>query len=153
MAYTTWDKAQEYLDADSLGSVDIVVVQKFVDEAEKRFDARLRRIYDLPFVEAEDPEAYAIAHDVCSMWAAADYIRNRHQAEGTEDDAWYASNLDIMADRQVEFLESRRGPVDAEANDDPLVYKPYDGDTTHVAAMPDAIFRRRNVTTGSGYHW
>ena len=152
--YTTWDKAREYLDAESLGSdFDVVLMQKFVEEAEQRFDARLRRRFDLPFTVADDPDSYNIAHNVCSIWAAAEYIRNRHQAEGSEEQAWYANNLDTMANQQVGFLETRRAPADAEPNDDPLVYTPYEGNATYVAAMPDAIFRRRNITTGSGYHY
>lgn len=145
--YITWDKARQFLDAESLGDSDILMMQKLVQEAEQRFDARLRRRFDLPFTEAGDPNSYAIAQNVCAMWAAASYIRNRRQAEGTEDQTWYATQLDNMAEQQLAFLETRRAPADAEPADDPLVYTPYDGEPDHTA-----LFNRDNITSGDT-HW
>ena len=145
--YITWDKPREFLDTVSLGDFDMIKMQKFVEEAEQRFDARLRRHFDLPFDSAGDAQAYAIAQNVCAMWAAASYIRAQRSAEGTEDRTWYATHLDNMAETQIGFLETRRAPSDAEAADDPLVYLPYDGDPTH-----EALFKREHLASGET-HW
>lgn len=145
--YINWADARQYLDNTTIGDVVITKLQALIEVMEKQFDGRLRRIYDVPFVEADDPNSFEIAKDVCGMWAAAAYLRESLSAEGTEDNAWWADHLDRMAENLIVTLENLGAPADAEAANNPLQYIPYDGDPDR-----DAIFERRNVIGGETYH-
>ena len=117
---------------------------------EERFDGRLRRKYDVPFVEVDDPDSFDIAKKVCGMWAAAAYLRESLSAEGTEENAWWATYLDQMAEDLITALENLAAPADAEAAIDPLQHIPYDG-----GSRPAAKFKRENVAGGiyHQFHW
>jgi len=145
--YINWADARQYLDNTTVGDVDIPKLQALSEVMEEKFDGRLRRRYDIPFVEADDPDSFEIAKKVCGMWAAAAYLRESLSAEGTEENAWWANYLDQMAEDLIAVLESRAAPTDAEAATNPLQHIPYDG-----ASRPAAIFKRKNVIGGSTYH-
>ena len=148
--YTNWADARQYLDNTTIGDVDIPKLQALSEVQDARFDGRLRRMYDIPFVEADDPDSFEIAKKVCGMWAAAAYLRESLSAEGTEENAWWANYLDQMAEDLITALENLAAPDDAEAAADPLQHIPYDGDPDR-----DAVFKRDNVTGGvlHGDHW
>jgi len=148
--YINWADVRDQLDPETVGHLDIPRAQGAAEEAEARFDNRLRRHFTLPFTAAGDAEAYALAKKICAKWAAAIYLRQDHSAEGTAEDTWYADWLDKDAESFVALLETRRSPPDAEAAADPLQYVPSDGVTDPTERS--AIFSRANITTGSG-HW
>jgi len=145
--YTNWADARQYLDNTTVGDVDIPKLQALSEVQDARFDGRLRRMYDVPFVLAEDPDSFEIAKKVCGMWAAAAYLRESLSAEGTEENAWWANYLDQMAEDLIAALENLGAPDDAEAAADPLQHIPYDG-----GDRPAAVFKRDNVTGGVLHH-
>jgi len=148
--YINWADARQYLDNTTIGDVDIPKLQALCEVQETRFDGRLRRMYDIPFVEVDDPESFAIAKKVCGMWTAAAYLRESLSAEGTEDNAWWATYLDQMAEDLIAALETLGAPDDAEPAADPLQHIPHDG-----GDRPAAVFKRDNVIGGVLHedHW
>jgi len=148
--YINWADARQYLDNTTVGDVDIPKLQALSEVMDERFDGRLRRMYDVPFTLVDDPESFAVAKKVCGMWAAAAYLRESLSAEGTEENAWWATYLDQMAEELIAALEALAAPDDAEAAADPLQYVPYDG-----GDRPAAVFKRDNVTGGVLHedHW
>jgi len=146
--YINWADARQYLDNTTVGDIDIGKLQALCEVMEDRFDGRLRRIYDVPFVEVDDPESFDIAKKVCGMWAAAALLRESYSAESNEDETWWAKYLDMLAEELIETLENLAAPDDAELAADPLQYIPYDGNPTGR----DAVFKRTNVAGGVSHH-
>jgi hypothetical protein len=152
--YLNWQDAQGLLDKSvyTAGHLDMALLQRYCADVEREFDNRLRLRYEVPFVRATQPEAFQIAVDVCSRWAAARYLRNQTQAEGaTADDIHYPERLEAEAEKFMLLLETRKAPADAAVDAAGIVYVPQDGVTTEAEAHKP-FFRRDRVVGGAG-HW
>ena len=146
--YISWQDAQEHLDSRVYDQINIVRLQANVTAAEAKFDASLARQFNVPFTEAENPEAFALARIICAMWAASDYIMAEQQVQGSESQLWYARKLRSDADNLLKMFWLRHHPSDAAPEPTkPLVFKPI------ASPAPDALFKRSHITPGSSDHW
>jgi len=146
--YISWQDAKQHLDDRVYDDVNIIRLQANVTAAEAKFDAAMARQFDVPFTEADNPEAFALAKIICAMWAASDYIIAEQQVQGNEAQMWYARKLRADADNLQKMFYLRHHPGDAAPEPDkPLVFIP-------IASTPaEAFFKRAHVTPGSSEHW
>ena len=164
MAYSTWQDAWAHLDKQVYleAQLDTVKLEALCGDASDVFDNRLRLRYEVPFTLALAPEAYAVATKITSRWAAAQYLRNQNQSEGTEEQLWYADKLEQEASLLLAPFEARKAPTDAVVNTAGLVFSPTDGmedwpfatvDTAAAAVAHEPIFRRSRLVNGATDHW
>lgn len=155
MAYVTWQDAWEHLDKQVFieGDLNITKLEALCSDASDNFDNRLRLRYTVPFTLAVNPDAYRMAQKVTSRWAAAQYLRNQQQSEGTDEQLWYAAQLEREAGDFMASFEARKAPEDAVVNASGLVFSATDGlaDTELAENLP--IFSRSRLVSGSGKHW
>lgn len=155
VAYVTWQDAWEHLDKQVYieAGLNTVKLEALCGDASENFDNRLRLRYEVPFTLALAPEAYALAQKVTSRWAAAQYLRNQAQSEGTAEQMWYADSLEREAAAFMVSFETRKAPTDATVNTAGLVFSPTDGigDIEPTANLP--IFRRDRLGKDSPSHW
>jgi len=150
-AYCTWQDAYDHLDKKSFPETPVGELTSEVTEAAKTLERRLRRFFAFPFDEADHPEAFDLAGEIVSRWAAAAYMRKVRQTEGRSDDLWYAQKLDDEAEGYVAQMKERQQPSDTPEADDPVVTNLYDGRT--AGDRDDSVFRMAQITPGSTTHW
>lgn len=139
-----------YLDQVVHSDPDSDRLTELLEAAEQRLDSQLQRRFDVPFTEADHPEAYSMAQKVVGRWAAAEYMREKGQAEGRPEEQWGADALDKAAEEFIQLFETQRAPADADDAADAFQFVPTDG---QEASDRPAIFKRAHVTSGSSSHW
>lgn len=155
--YIAWSDIRKHIDKFVVGGPDNTIVTAGIEIAEDRFNNALRERYDVPFVEADEPQAFALAQRICAMWAGAYYIVNARQAEGNEEPAtWYADRLAAWADDIFEVFLEGEPPSDTPASGLSFSELPQDGydDLTETEQENlEPFFRRSHVRTGKDTHW
>jgi len=125
--YLNWQDIMALLDADVYPDPDIGRLNAIADDQEQRFDMMLSRQFDVPFAASTSPEAFDLARKVIARWAAAVYVMERAQAEGTEDHLWYPKQLEQQAGEWIGMLRDRLQPADAGPASPSLQFIPGDG--------------------------
>lgn len=151
--YVTWQDVWARLDERVYNEPEIARLTALAEEAEARFDAELSRQFAVPFEEASNPEAYALAQLVVSKWAASRYIQESQQVQGNEAQVWYSRTLRKDADDELNLFRVRHHPEDAGAPSNPLAFVPQDVSSLSGVTAPDAFFKRARATPGSSEHW
>jgi len=142
--YIDWADMEGHLDlavAEPDGrAVDEAKVTKAISFAEDQFDNRLRQQYEVPFDEDDQPEAFALAQQITSLWAAGQYLLIARQSERDEATAtWYADRLTKSGDKLFDTFFGGVPPDDAVAVETDFSRLPQDGHenrtTTEIADM------------------
>lgn len=150
--YCTWTDAQKYSeDASAKMATRFAEVEALIPTVESIFEGEVRGFVDVPISSTASPDTFAQAKTICAMRVCAMFLRKINQDEGNDGRQWYPGWLDQQADKLVANLKVPRGvPEDAEGASNPVATAPSDG--LSDAERPAAIFKRANVTSGSG-HW
>ena len=130
--YVSWNEVEPHIDAEVAepegATVDLDKVTVGISFAETRFDNRLRERYDVPFDSTLHPEAYALAQQITSRWAAAWYLINARQSEAEDPRAtWYADRLLAAGDDLLEVFFEGEPPDDTPASGEEYSELPQDG--------------------------
>ena len=148
--YASWQDVWELLDQDAYPAPDTEKLTEELEKAELDLSRKLRRFFTLPFVEATQPDSFALAKEIVCRWAAAEFMEFSRQAEGSESLLWRVKRLRERADELMVEMMKLREPDDATDSADPVVHTPSDGLTSDDRT---AIFDRGQITPGDSSHW
>ena len=123
---TTHVDAWSLLDRKVYKEPNLACFAELIVIVEDQVNGSLRRRFTVPFDSSDNAEVFRHVKEICTRFVAARYIRWSNQAEGTEDQSWYAVQLETEAQNVLDLLLSRAEPSDAQDAADPLIFIPYD---------------------------
>lgn len=149
--YAHWQDAWEFIDSEAHAEAPVTVLNKLIEAAEADFEIHLGRFFTLPFVEATQPQSFALVKRIVSMQAAAEYLERNQQTEAqSTDHIWYPDKLRRHIEEYKATLRSLHRPVDATNATDPVIRLPWDGLSS---ADRPAVFDNDQVSPGNSDHW
>lgn len=146
--YVNWNDVKGHID-EQVAEPDMAITTKGIGFAEDKFDNKLREQYAVPFDEALHPEAFALAQQITSRWAAAWYLINARQSEVSDERAmWYADRLLASADDLFEVFFEGTPPADtpeSAADFSELPQDGYDNLSATQQADLEPVFKRAHM--------